>query len=174
MPLGIISSKSLVTVPKVSSQTAGTVNIQNIVGMWSRCWGKSRQNAVWFINQDIEPQLYTMALSVGTGGIPVYMPAGGISGSPYSTLYGRPVIPLEQCQTLGTTGDIVLADLSQYLIIDKGGISAASSIHVRFLYDENCFRFIYRVDGQPVWGTSLIPAKGSNSLSPFVALQTRS
>lgn len=174
MPLGIISSKSLVTVPKVTSQTAGTVNIQNIVGMWSRCWGKSRQNAVWFINQDIEPQLYTMALSVGTGGIPVYMPAGGISGSPYSTLYGRPVIPLEQCQTLGTTGDIVLADLSQYLIIDKGGISAASSIHVRFLYDENCFRFIYRVDGQPVWGTSLIPAKGSNSLSPFVALQTRS
>ncbi|KJR48410.1 phage major capsid protein, HK97 family [Desulfosporosinus sp. I2] len=173
MPLGLMNSKSLVTVPKVGSQTAGTVNVQNIVGMWSRCWGKSRQNAAWFINQDIEPQLYTMALSVGTGGIPVYMPAGGISGSPYSTLYGRPVIPLEQCQTLGTTGDIILADLSQYLIIDKGGISAASSIHVRFLYDENCFRFIYRVDGQPVWGSVLTPSRGSNTLSPFVALASR-
>ncbi|WP_407312059.1 phage major capsid protein [Desulfosporosinus sp. SB140] len=174
MPLGIMNSKALVAVPKENSQAAGTVNIQNIVKMWSRCWGQSRQNAVWFINQDIEPQLYTMALSVGTGGIPVYMPAGGISGSPYSTLYGRPVIPLEQCQTLGTMGDIVLADLSQYLIIDKGGLSAASSIHVRFLYDENCFRFIYRVDGQPVWNTSLQPFKGSNTLSPFVALAMRS
>lgn len=173
MPLGIMNSKALVTVPKENSQASGTINIQNIVKMWSRCWGQSRQNAVWFINQDIEPQLYTMALSVGTGGIPVYMPAGGISGSPYSTLYGRPVIPLEQCQTLGTVGDIVLADLSQYLIIDKGGLSAASSIHVRFLYDENCFRFIYRVDGQPVWNTVLTPARGSNTLSPFVALQTR-
>lgn len=174
MPLGILNGKALVQVPKVAGQAAGTINIQNIVGMWSRCWGRSRQNAVWFINQDIEPQLYTMSLAVGTGGLPVYMPAGGVSGSPYSTLFARPVIPLEQCPTLGTSGDIILADLSQYLIIDKGGINAASSIHVRFLYDENCFRFIYRIDGQPVWNSVLTPARGSNSLSPFVTVASRS
>jgi len=173
MPLGILNGKALVQVPKVVGQAAGTINIQNIVGMWSRCWGRSRQNAVWYINQDIEPQLYTMSLAVGTGGLPVYMPAGGVSGSPYSTLFGRPVVPLEQCPTLGTSGDILLGDLSQYLIIDKGGINAASSIHVRFLYDENCFRFIYRVDGQPVWNNALTPFKGSNTLSPFVATATR-
>jgi len=173
MPLGILNGKALVQVPKVVGQATGTINIQNIVGMWSRCWGRSRQNAVWYINQDIEPQLYTMSLAVGTGGLPVYMPAGGVSGSPYSTLFGRPVVPLEQCPTLGTSGDILLGDLSQYLIIDKGGINAASSIHVRFLYDENCFRFIYRVDGQPVWNNALTPFKGSNTLSPFVATATR-
>lgn len=174
MPLGILNSKALISVAKETGQAAGTINVQNIVKMWSRCWGRSRQNAAWYINQDIEPQLFTMSLSVGTGGVPVYMPASGVSGSPYSTLFGRPVIPLEQCSTLGTTGDIILADLSQYLLIDKGGINAASSIHVRFLYDENVFRFIYRVDGQPVWNSTLTPFKGSNTLSPFIALATRS
>ncbi len=173
MPLGIMNSKSLIQVAKESGQAAGTINIQNIVNMWSRCWGRSRQNAMWYINQDIEPQLFTMSLAVGSGGVPVYMPAGGVSGTPYSTLFGRPVIPLEQCQTLGTPGDIILADFSQYLLIDKGGINAASSIHVRFLYDENVFRFIYRVDGQPIWNQPVTPFKGSSTKSPFVALASR-
>ncbi len=174
MPQGILNSKALVSVAKETGQAAGTINVQNVVNMWSRCWGRSRQNAAWYINQDIEPQLFTMSLAVGTGGVPVYMPASGVSGSPYSTLFGRPVIPLEQCETLGTLGDIILSDFSQYLLIDKGGINAASSIHVRFLYDENVFRFIYRVDGQSVWNAPLQPFKGSSTLSPFVALANRS
>jgi HK97 family phage major capsid protein len=173
MPLGIMNSKALIQVAKEGAQAAGTINVQNVVNMWSRCWARSRQNAAWYINQDIEPQLFTMSLAVGTGGIPVYMPAGGVSGAPYGTLFGRPVIPLEQCQTIGTVGDIILGDLSQYLLIDKGGINAASSIHVRFLYDENVFRFIYRVDGQPIWNVPVTPFKGSNTKSPFVALATR-
>ena len=125
------------------------------------------------INQDVEPQLSQMTITVGTGGIPVYMPAGGVSGAQYSTLFGRPVIPVEQANTIGSLGDISLVDLSQYLLIDKGGINAASSIHVRFIYDESVFRFIYRVDGMPIWKSSLQPFKGSNTLSPFVTLAAR-
>lgn len=173
MPQGIMNSNSLVTVAKEGGQAAATIAVENIVKMWARCWGRSRQNAEWYINQDIEPQLYTMSLAVGTGGVPVYMPANGLSGSPYGTLFGRPVIPLEQCQTLGTVGDIILGDLSQYVAIDKNGINAASSIHVRFDYGETAFRFTYRIDGQPIWNAPLTPFKGSNTLSPFVALATR-
>ncbi len=83
-------------------------------------------------------------------------------------------MPLEQCNNIGGVGDIILGDLSQYLLIDKGGINTASSIHVRFLYDESVFRFIYRVDGQPIWNKPVTPFKGSNSLSPFVTLAARS
>jgi HK97 family phage major capsid protein len=172
-PLGILNSDALVKVAKESGQAAGTITVENIVKMWSRMWGRSRQNAVWLINQDVEPQLYTMSLAIGDGGVPVYMPANGLADKPYSTLFGRPVIPIEQCSSLGTLGDIILADFSQYLLIDKGGINAASSIHVRFLYDESVFRFIYRVDGQPVWDKPLTPYKGSSKLSPFVALADR-
>lgn len=176
LPLGIMNSGCLVTVTKEAGQPAATILAENVINMWARMWAKSRQNAVWFINQNIEPQLYTMSLAVGTGGIPVYMPANGLSDSPYARLMGRPVIPIEQCQTLGTTGDVILADLSQYVLADKGGIQSASSIHVQFKYDESVFRFVYRVDGQPIWNSALTPYKGgaANSLSPFVVLETRS
>jgi HK97 family phage major capsid protein len=89
---------------------------------------------------------------------------------------GRPVIPIEYAATLGTAGDIMLADLSQYVMIDKGAIQSATSIHVKFLYDETAFRFVYRVDGQPAWNAPLTPFKGGagSTQSPFVVLATRS
>jgi HK97 family phage major capsid protein len=171
---GIMGSNSLVTVAKQGAQANGTILFENILNMWARLYAPSRANAEWYINQDIEPALYAMSLLVGTtGGVPVYMPAGGISGSPYSTLFGRPVIPIEQCSTLGAVGDIVLADLSQYAMIDKGGMKSATSIHVRFLNDEQVFRFTMRVDGQPKWNAAMTPNKGTNTQSPFITLAAR-
>jgi HK97 family phage major capsid protein len=173
MPQGILNSAALVTVAAEAGQGADTVEPENIVKMWSRMWGRSRSNAVWLINQDVEPQLFTMALNVGTGGVPVYMPANGLSAAPYATLMGRPVIPCEQCGTVGDVGDILLVDLSQYIWIDKGGIDSASSVHVQFLYNETVFRFVYRADGKSAWNDALTPFQSSNELSPFVALAAR-
>lgn len=167
-PLGILKSGSLVKVEKEQGQT-DKITVENLVKMWSRLWSRSRANSVWYINPEIEPLLYTLKV----GDRPVYIPAGGLSEQPYGTLFGRPVITLEQCSEVGEIGDIILADIGQYLLIDKGGINATSSIHVRFLYDENVFRFIYRVDGQPVWSKALQPYKGSATVSPFVALAKR-
>src|SRR3990167_347498 len=172
-PLGILNSPCLVTVTAETGQGASTIVAENVIKMWSRRFGPNTGKYVWLINQDIEPQLYTMALAVGTGGIPVYMPAGGLSSAPYGTLFGKPVIPCEQAATLGTAGDIILADLSQYLMIDKGSIQSASSIHVKFTTDETAFRFTYRCDGQPLWKTVLTPYKGTgNTQSPFVVLSS--
>ena len=167
-PLGILNSNSLVKVEREPGQEE-KITVENLVKMWSRLWARSRANSVWYINPEIEPLLYTLTV----GDKPVYIPAGGLSEAPYATIFGRPVVPLEQCSAVGEVGDIILADLSQYILIDKGGINATSSIHVRFLYDENVFRFIYRVDGQPVWNKALSPYKGSATVSPFVALAKR-
>jgi HK97 family phage major capsid protein len=101
------------------------------------------------------------------------MPAGGLSQSPYNTILGRPVIPIEQCATLGTVGDIIFADLRGYVLATKGGIQADMSIHVKFVYDESVFRFVMRLDGQPLRESALTPYKGSSTLSHFVALATR-
>lgn len=174
MPLGYLQSPSLVTVSKEAGQVAKTIVYENVLNMRSRLWARSRANSVWFINQDCEPQLQTMAFVIGTGGVPVYLPVGGSAALPYDMMYGRPVLPIEQAKTIGTKGDITLADLSQYLLIDKGGINSAVSVHVRFLYDEQVFRFTYRVNGMPTWATTLTPANGTNTTSPFVALETRS
>ncbi len=173
MPLGFMKSPCLITIPKQTGQAAATIVKENIDNMWARCWARSIKNAVWYINQDCMPQLMAMNQSVGTGGQLVYLGPGGLSATPYSTLYGREVVWTEYSSTLGTPGDIVLADLSQYMLVDKNGVQAATSMHVAFLTDEMVFRITYRVDGKPMWSVPLTPFKGTNTKSPFIALAQR-
>lgn len=171
--LGILNSPCLVTQDD-GAATSGQILAENIRGMWSRLWARSRPNAVWFINQDCEPQLHALSQAVGTaGGELVYMPPGGLSAAPYGTLYGRPVIPVEYCESAGTVGDICLFDMSQYLMIEKGGMTSDSSIHVYFDSAQTAFRWTLRNDGQPTWHAPLTPFKGTNTLSPFVVCKTR-
>jgi hypothetical protein len=47
------------------------------------------------------------------------------------------------------------------------------SMHIRFEYAEQAFRFMFEVDGQPWLDSAQTPYKGSNTLSTFVKLQTR-
>jgi len=173
MPLGVLGHPGTVSVAKEGGQTAKTITKGNIEAMYARMRANSLSNAEWDINQDVWPALFGLSQIVGVGGVPVYVPAGGMSMAPYGTLLGRPVVPIEQAQTLGTVGDIIFADWNQYLMIEKGGIEAASSIHVQFLTDETVFRFILRTDGQPKRINTLTPFKGSNTLSSFVTLDTR-
>ena len=172
-PLGIMIAPCLISVAKETGQPADTILYENVKKMWNRLWVPSRDNAVWLVHQDAEPQLQGMSMPVGTGGIPVWMPAGGISGAPYQTLFNRPIHVIEHCQTVGDKGDIILADFSQYVMIEKGGMQAASSIHVKFTYDETTFRFVYRTDGRPWWASALTPKNGTTTVSPFITLDAR-
>jgi HK97 family phage major capsid protein len=175
-PLGILNAASTINQAKETGQTASTVVYENIVKMWSRLLPDSQANAVWLINQNVFPSLATMGLAVGTGGSAVYLPPGGASASPYASLLGRPVIPMEQCETLGTSGDIVLGDFGNgYIVIDKGSMKQDMSIHVRFINDESVFRFVYRIDGQPALAKAITPYKGgaTSTLSHFVKLAVR-
>ncbi len=170
-PKGILKSEARVTIPKEAGQPLKTIITENIINMYSRC---NALNPVWYVNRNTLPQLFTMTLNVGAGGVALFMPAGGLSGKPYNTLLGLPIVPLEQCETLGTEGDVILADFADYLVINRDGIESAVSIHVRFLYDEQVFRFIYRIDGQPFRSKPLTPYKGTETLSSFVTIATRS
>jgi HK97 family phage major capsid protein len=173
MPLGIMNANALVSVAKENGQAAATIKAENIMKMYSRMHARSLNNAVWYINQDCWPQIFQLHLAIGTGGVPLFIPAGGIPNSPAGTILNRPIVPIEHCQTLGTTGDIIFADLSKYILATKGAMQTAESIHVRFIYDESVLRFVYRLDGQPEWNVALTPFKGNNTQSPYVALATR-
>ena len=170
--LGLNNANALVTVEKENGQTADTIVYENILQMIAQFWAAGFENAVWLGNQNIIPQLYAMNLAVGTAAVPVFSPANGSSGSK-STLFGRPIIFIEQAPTLGDKGDLILADLTQYVGIVKGGIQAAQSIHLEFLSDQTIFRYVFRVDGQPMWSDSLTPYKGSDSISPYVVIEAR-
>ena len=175
-PMGMLNALCKVEVAKESGQTADTIVWENIIKMFGQLWSGSVSSSEWYINQNILTQLYQMSMVVGTAGIPVYLPPGGASVSPYGSLMGRPVTVIEQASTLGDAGDIILADLSEYYWATKGGINAASSIHVRFLYGETTLRWTVRVDGQPAWHSSLTPYKDAGTtlpVSPIITLAER-
>jgi len=161
-PLGILQSGCLISATRAD---ASKVADEDISGMWSRRY-LGPQDYVWFANATVMPQLYAMTV----GDQPMYVPPGGFSASPYGSLFGRPVIETEYNPYLGTVGDILLASPSQYALITKGGIQSASSIHVKFVEDETAFRFVFRVDGEPLWASAVTAYDGTNTISPFVAL----
>lgn len=182
-PLGILNAAHTVSVAKTASQLADTFLAQNVIAMYARMYAPWRRNAIWLINQDLEPMLHTMSLSGktitgadATGyGSTVYMPANSLSNSPWATLYGRPVIPTQACETLGDKGDIFFASLKDgYVTVQKtSGIRTESSIHLWFDQDTTAFKFIMRIAGQPWFNTTISPRDGSTTYSAFVTLDER-
>jgi HK97 family phage major capsid protein len=141
-PLGLLNFSGRVAVSKETGQLARTINYQNVCKMWARLPAKSQRNAIWLCNSDTQPELMQMTNGVGAAPMPVWLPPSGASGSPYGTIFGRPLIPMEQASTLGTEGDLMLVDLQRYLLSTGGNLRVDSSIHVRFVYDEMAIRFI--------------------------------
>jgi len=180
-PMGIINAPCTVSAAKDTTsspvQAADTVTYRNIVDMWNRMYAPCRSRAVWLVNPDVEGQLDMMRFSANRSDepVPVYLPAGGASATPYATLRGRPVIPHEACSALGDVGDIILADMSQYLTLTKtAGIRQDVSIHLFFDYDVSAYRFIFRVAGMPWWGSAITPPNSVNTRSCFITLADRS
>lgn len=173
-PLGYVGAPGTVVVAKESGQAANTIVGKNILNMWARRDASLPvTDFVWTINQDCEPQLNQLTLTGTSGNELVYTPPGGLSSTPYATLMGRPVIPTEFNETLGTVGDIALCAFSQMLSISKGGLNEDTSTHVEFLRDLTCYKFTERLDARPLESKPLTPFKGTATQSAFVTLATR-
>lgn len=186
MPLGLVNAPCKVTVSKESSQAADTLVAQNILKMYARMPAANRSRAVWLLNQDVEPQLLNLNITfrdlVGSAGIAAgaaaYLPPGGLSGSPYATLMGRPILPTEACGTIGDLGDIIFTDLGAYLTAIKSGgngmgIKSDVSIHLWFDQGATAFRFTMRMAGRPWLSAPISRKSGSNTLSTVVVLEAR-
>lgn len=166
-PLGILTNTAALT--SATRTDASEIDALDIGRMWAgRVPGFN--DYVWTCNQGIYPQLLNMTI----GQMPVFLPSGNVgSAGTYSTLLGRPLVETEYNPALGTAGDLLLFSPSAYKLIHKGGIEAASSIHVYFTADESAFRWVYRVGGAPLYNTQ-ITGFDSGSYSPYVVLTATS
>lgn len=174
IPQGAMESGAVITVPKDSGQATQTLTPTNLANMIARLPSGSFKNAVWLINNDVLPALFTLSL----GNYPIYLPVGGgassIKGSPYGTLLGRPIFVTQHANTFSSLGDVNLVDLSYYQTITKeGGMETATSMHLYFDADATAFRTIFRMDGQSKIAAPISPAKGTNKMSPFLQLAAR-
>lgn len=177
-PLGVMRSNALVVVPIETNQDQDTILHKNINKMYHRLHPDLRAGASWYVHPNLQEQLEYITFNddASLNPVPIYMPPGGLTASPYGTLKGRPVIPTEYMKDFGFYGDILFANFSQYASLQKsgGGIKSASSIHVRFLFDEMAFKWMYRIGGQSMWPSTLQDYNGTTERSPFVTLQDRS
>lgn len=178
MPLGVLNTTNPVNVAVAAEggQDANTIVWQNVIKMFSRMLPQSLSSAVWIATIDSFPELATMALSVGTGGGPVWLGGPNASGAdtPPVTILGRPVIFTEKTPAaLGGQGDLSFVDLSYYLIGDRQQMTAESSEHYKFKNDRTSYRITQRVDGRPWLDSPITPANNGPALSPVVQLATR-
>lgn len=172
-PLGLLNSPCLVTVAKETGQAADSIVYENIVNMWSRMLPACQVKALWIAHPDTVPSFFTMGITLGMGGAPVFLPAGGASGSPYSTLFGRPIVFSEKCQTVGTEGDIVLTDPTMYAAGLRGDVRLESTNARQWYTDQVSFRCIVRADGESMLDTAVTPKNGTATLSSVVTLADR-
>jgi HK97 family phage major capsid protein len=177
-PLGILNDPALITITKESSQPGATVVLENLLKAYARLYAGGYRNAIWIVNNTVLPQLYTLVLKVknvaGTENV-------GGSAVPYFTvaangemrLLNLPVVLTEKTPVLGTKGDVILADLSQYSIGLRKDVAVESSRHAGWTQDSTYYRAIVRVDGQGTWPKAFTP-KAGDTRSWAVTIETRS
>ncbi len=167
-PLGFMNSPALVTVAiEAGPQTADTFVKANATKMASRLLHTSWPTAVWFAHPDSLEQIYNNCADI------ISFAANDVD-APAGRMLGRPIIPHEACAPLGDLGDVVLADLSQYLAVTKiYGVKEQISTHMWFDRDLSAFKFTFRLAGQP-WLSAPVPSRvGDGTRSPFVCLGAR-
>jgi HK97 family phage major capsid protein len=116
-------------------------------------------------------QLNTLTIDIGTGGASVALVTIGADG--IERILGRPLVYTEFNQAVGTVGDLMLHSWPTYIITETTYRNVASSIHLRFDYNETAFRVVKTIDGQPWWRTTLT-LKNSWEVGPNITLATRS
>lgn len=173
-PLGALNSGALITVAKESGQATLTLVALNLAKMLARLPPGSFGKSLWVMNPDVLPSLWTLNTTTQILYLPYGAGEGPFQGNPYGTLLGRPIMVSQHANTFSSQGDVQLHDLSYYRTITKaGGVQTDTSVHLYFDADATAFRTIFRVDGAPKIAAPISPAKGANSLSPFVQLAAR-
>jgi HK97 family phage major capsid protein len=161
-PLGILNSP--VAVGITTARDNGFA-YADALAMWARFKEFSGGQPVWIMHPSVLPDLGVFAVASGS---PVVW-AGNLANGQPNTLLGYPII-LSEHMPVANGDDVLLADLSAYVMFERQGLNIAYSEHVGFTKDAGTWRFTARNDGQPWWQgpITLADPTGGYTLSPFV------
>lgn len=169
-PIGALTSAAAVVQAKDSGQATLTLTATNISNMVSRLLVGELGSAIWIANPDVLPPLEGLV----AGNFPIFLPNQSLAGASYGLLKGRPLQLSEHASAFSSKGDLNLLSLRGYRTITKaGGIQSETSMHLYFDADATAFRFIFRLNGQPILSAPVTPPKSSNTRSHFVTLAAR-
>ncbi len=176
-PLGGLhaNNPALIVVGDETGQSTASITWNNVLAMFAQLLPESYATAEWDITPDAIPEIFSMALPVGTGGSAVMLGEGQGPAKLPMTMLGIPIRWTRKAPAvLGTQGDISLADWTQYTIGDALAVQFDTSEHSSFRSDKTDFRILLHVDGQPSLLSPLTPQNNGPQLSAFLQLETRS
>ncbi len=175
-PQGILGAPACVSVNR-----SGTgLQFADVGAMMSRFFIRGdRSSCLWVGHQSIIQDLFGMIASAT--GHPVFIPFNqgaqwGPAGWPgkdmFGLLAGLPFAISEKLPVRGTRGDVMLIDVSKYLLGDRAELQIEVSPHFLFTSNQMVWRCVWRGDGQPWLSQPITQADGSASytVSPFCAL----
>ncbi|MDZ4771211.1 MAG: phage major capsid protein [Chloroflexota bacterium] len=158
-PLGILNAPAAVSVTRA---TANTVSYIDLAKMDEAALPSTR--LAWFASISLKTQLRTLKDDANQ-----FIWAEAASGLP-ATLLGYPVIFTDKLPRLGTRGDLVLADMSYYLLGDRQSPTLDVSTEANFRRNRTAYRLIHRHDGSPWMNAPITLADTQTQVSPFVVL----
>lgn len=170
-PLGMLNAPATVSVTR---NTASSFIGIDAVNMWARLPIRSKRSTglAFFCNSEVMAHVVRLAVLPVTGGagdmVPLFQSYREAPGE--IRILGIPVVEVEQTSDLGTLGDVILADMQEYLMGSRRGVETQQSIHLQFLTDQIAFKATLRSDGQPWWQSAVTPYQATDPLSPFVQL----
>jgi len=167
-PLGILNANSKITIAALTGQGSSTIIAQNVLKLKNRIAPVWRSNMLWLYSADAEFQITSMY--VGTGQFAATNFLEYKDGQLW--MLGNRALLIEQCQSLGTEGDIIAFAPDSYQAIVKGGIETFMSMHLSFDYDQYVYKVRFRFDGQPKDDVALTPYKGSQKVSGIATLNS--
>jgi len=163
-PLGVIGAGATLGIARAAANAVGYADLVNMLEAFLPT-GKG----LWCISQSAMSNLLTIQ---DPNGAYVWQP-NAREGMP-TVLFGYPVAFTEKLPRVGTTGDVLLADWTYYLVGDRQATTIETTKFDRWRYDETSWRVVHRVDGQPWLSTPLTYQDGTTQVSPFVVLNAYS
>lgn len=165
-PKGITNVACKISVNRAGATAVAFADVANMLGRLSP---ESLGRAVWVANVTVLPQLIQMTAGSVSVNSTIFI-QGNVTAKVPSTLLGIPIVFTGRNPVLGTAGDLMLCDFSQYLIKDGSGPFVAASEHVNFTTNKTVIKAFYNVDGDAWPAAPLKLEDGSTTVSPFVVL----
>lgn len=171
-PQGLLNAPCAIQVGRAAASAIGAADI---VAMYQSLHSESKRGdtAVWLVSDAAFSAILDITIQVGT---PVNAFASTSMWLTWSEagkcwmLLGQPLYPTDHLPAVGTTGDVVLADLAHFVIGDRMEMTVERSRQgAGFGSDTSNFRVRSRLDGR-YWIQASTTSEAGATVSPVVIL----
>jgi len=145
--------------------TAHRIVYADACNMWQGMMNSARAGAVWVINQFCLTEIMKWTDPEGH-----YIWQPNAREQMPQNIFGRPIIWTEKTPTLGSQGDILLADFEWYYVADEMGVQIGVSKELKIRENQTVYVCFLSIDGQEKLVAPIFAKDGVNQVSPFVVL----